>query len=727
MNSGKESKSRFFVNKVVAVASLTDLRRNEMFKHSTILVFSALLLLFTGRPAFAYGPAPIEDFENVSDWTVSVGSGALNGSITADTTDPQYGSSSAKLTYSLGPNVGFDYIDFAKNYATLDLSGTTALKFFAQFPNDPNMLIQLRITTLNGFLEYDFPEGSGQWEFFVIKFADMANYGTTPDLSNITQIRFRANGEVSPLTTEGQFYIDHMDTRVPLVVDETVETLPAAQNIPYHWSTSGNGSIQIQDYGQTYKQNNILQIDYSIAASQEVALNYALPSNHTEAERLRFWLKGDGSNNLINIWCYRQYAAENDWIHQAQINLDFTGWKHFEIAANSPIYHFYQSVTHIKFVINYSQNSGTNQILLSDMEFVKPVLNIDPLTASNAPTPAYDTWGSASQSEVNAVSQVGIDYHLTPIDFYGEKTVSQRIQSAQNMTPWLSTAGITPGISFYNTPSSTWISSNQDKMIKNENGDIQTTAGFTSPWNPTARQQWKTHIKNCLSSLQTAGVLSDIKILELCPADEGQVTFQWDHVWAFDDYAKPAYRNYLKQMYANDISQLNYDWETNYTSFDSINPPSDFYQDREHWVFTDFYRRSMLEYCVFLADSATEVYTPDYWLWMTHSASSRSQRFFGARYPHFYIENMLRSGCLDYTHVCSLDWQKQEDITMMQNLGAKIIGEIDIVPTKDRMELAFSQSEKFGMDGTFIGTINNLSTNGVLNDIGQTTKLLIEQ
>ncbi|MBM82612.1 MAG: hypothetical protein CMJ78_18775 [Planctomycetaceae bacterium] len=154
-------------------------------------------------------------------------------------------------------------------------------------------------------------------------------------------------------------------------------------------------------------------------------------------------------------------------------------------------------------------------------------------------------------------------------------------------------------------------------------------------------------------------MLRHVELIELCPGEESEVSFNWDHVWAFDPHAIRAYRDYLRRLYRNRIDDLNADWASSHISFDEIVPPAEYYPDREHWVFADFYRLSMLRHCVFLADAVLEVHKPDYWLWMTHSVASYPQRHNAARYPIFYAENLRRLGLIDYAQTVPM-WQPQK-------------------------------------------------------------------
>jgi hypothetical protein len=159
-------------------------------------------------------------------------------------------------------------------------------------------------------------------------------------------------------------------------------------------------------------------------------------------------------------------------------------------------------------------------------------------------------------------------------------------------------------------------------------------------------------------------------------------------------------------------------------------PVSEWYPDREHWIFTDFYRYSMVEYYVYLSKAVKEVVTPPYWKCMPHSLPTYPMRFYSARYPIFYAENLHRLGIFDYAQISALDWQHKEDVEYIQSLGVKVIGEVDVSPTLYKLDYCFRQSQKFGMDGAFVGVMELLfsgTTSPTLTPTGVLCNQLISE
>jgi len=369
---------------------------------------------------------------------------------------------------------------------------------------------------------------------------------------------------------------------------------------------------------------------------------------------------------------------------------------------------------------------GEKQLLLSGMELVSPVVVTVPLQNKKVPSPVFDTWGGAGRQQMLDSKPVGTTIHIAPINFFGNTAVPQRVAYASKAVKWADEAGLMPAIQFYNHPGK-WLDEHPEMFAKNQDGQIQRGGGtFTSPWNPDARALWRQHIIDCLQRLKENDLLKYIQVVEISPGEEGELCYHWTNIWAFDDYAITAYRDYLKEFYQNDVSRLNRDWAASYEKFDDILPPDGYYPDRRHWVFTDFYRLSMLRYCVFLADSVKRVFAPKYWLWMTHTLPGYPGRFYSARYALFYAENLRRLGYLDYAQIAALDWQGVEDVQYLQSLGGvKVIGEIDVCPTEERLKWTFDQCKKFGTDGVYIGVMEPLSSGGKLTALGKLCQQLI--
>ncbi|HOM27767.1 MAG TPA: beta-galactosidase [bacterium] len=485
-----------------------------------------------------------------------------------------------------------------------------------------------------------------------------------------------------------------------------------------------------------FLKENCLEIKYEFKDNQKkIDIDFMLPENHFEGERIGFKLYGNGKKDKIEVWCkYR-----DSFIPLSMISLGQEKWQIIEMPASSPIHLFYKSVDRIKFtIVNREDNPHSGKFYISQMKFISPVL-IQGLTVRKPEKKQFlsfifDTWGAGGNDEeieknVETIKNIGINLHIIPVSFPSdipEKNIENRKWLEGKIKSFMD-KGIKIGISFYNTPPDEFAKKHPELLMKNENGEIYDTGGFfLSPWHPEVEKLWVNYIIDTLNFLKERNLLEKIEVIMLCPGHESEISYEWSHIWAFDENAIASYRDYLKKKYRNNIIFLNEDMGTDYKSFADIKPPKNFYPDREHWVFVDFYRLSMLKWCVKLADAVKEVFTPSYWLWLPHTHPDYPGRFFSGRYPIFYIENLKKLDIVDYVHIPALDWQSIDDVNLIKKMGVKVIGEVDVVPSPARLEWTFNQSLKYGFDGVYIGIIENICRDGKLTEAGEICRKLID-
>lgn len=455
----------------------------------------------------------------------------------------------------------------------------------------------------------------------------------------------------------------------------------------------------------------------------------SLPAITPSPERLDLWVEGDGTGNSLRFDVY--HKPRGAWLEQARVPLDSSGWRHLVIPAGNPIHAFHPEVTMLRWrVVPEKHATGTTgQLALRDATLVRTAAVPGSLPSVRPPAPVFDTWGGPGQKQLANVATSGVNLHLIPVDFPIGQKPARRAAYAAKAIPWAKKAGIMVGLAFYPTPPAAWLDTHKDLLCRSAGAYYDRPGGaFLSPWNPRANEILTIHIKEVLTFLKDEGLLNEIDVIELCPGEEGEVSFEWNHVWAFDEHAVAAYREFLARQYRHAIAALNRDWATHHESFAAITPPVDHYPDREHWVFTEFYRGSMLRRCALMADAASTVFEPTYWLWMPHSIGNARQRFFSARYPEYYTTNLRRLGCADFVHIAALDWQTVEDVRQMQQTGVRALAEIDIEPTPDRLAWTFQQAQSFGCDGVFVGVVRDLvdKATGDLTKQGELTRSLTE-
>jgi hypothetical protein len=271
---------------------------------------------------------------------------------------------------------------------------------------------------------------------------------------------------------------DFGGTDIPNVAGEQVTVLPLIINdaITESWKTSGNVNLKKSD--TLWNGKDVLELNYRILKADDVVCaDYALAQNHPIAERLRFWIKSDGSCSDLNILCY--HFPSKSWVSLATVELKSYQWLHLEIPAGNPFYLYYSSITAFRFAIsnkNDIRDFGEKQALLSGLELVSPVVITKPLQNRPVAAPVFDTWGGPSQQQFIDSRPVGTTVHLAPIGFFGDTPVPQRVDYVLKAIKWASGVGIAPGIQFYGHPGK-WIESHPEMFAKNQDGQIQRDGG----------------------------------------------------------------------------------------------------------------------------------------------------------------------------------------------------------------------------------------------------------
>lgn len=455
----------------------------------------------------------------------------------------------------------------------------------------------------------------------------------------------------------------------------------------------------------------------------------SLPAITPPPERLDVWVEGDGTGNSLRFDVY--HKPRGAWLEQARVSLDFHGWRHLVVPAGNPLHAFHPEVTKLRWrvVPEKAAKESVGHLALRDAALVRTAPVPEPLPEALPPAPVFDTWGGPGQKQLVNVAASGVNMHLIPVDFPTGQPPARRAAYAAKAIPWAKQAGVMIGLAFYPTPPPAWLDTHKALLCRSSGEYYDRSGGaFLSPWNPRANELLTTHIKEVLTFLEGEGLLDDIEVIELCPGEEGEVSYEWNRVWAFDEHAVAAYREFLGRQYRHDIAALNQDWSTAHESFATIMPPADHYPDREHWVFTEFYRVSMLRRCASMADAVSSVFEPAHWLWMPHSVGNARQRFFSARYPEYYASNLRRLGCASFVHVAALDWQTAEDVRHLQQTGVRALAEIDVEPSPDRLTWTFEQAKSFGCHGVFIGVVKGLvdEATGELTEQGKLTRGLTD-
>lgn len=607
-----------------------------------------------------------------ASWSAGVGAKATGGSVSSHLWGDR---EVASFNFQHSSSQSFDYIDYYVELAPQDFTDKLLGLSINRPATDDAYLELYLVDSGNRKASYTFSKGSGAWEEVTLANRDFHCWDPAFDFSQVRQLIFRSIGDISARPVEGAYLVDGVFLK---------------------W-TDGDLMVNVVPRG----------------------------------ERLRFYLKGDGSHNLLRVLCYD--VLRQAWIEQARIPLDFSGWKHIEIPANNPFYFYYNTVSALRFSISQRGDDllQAGRVIIGDLMFVNYEPVAVPLPEKTAPQPVFLSWGTPNLTQLEVGAKIGVNAHCVPMPFTAGN-VYQTESAVLNLLPLLERShglGLLTGLHFYNNPSALFARRYRDWFPLNGEGvsyyDYYPGGSFLSLWHPEVQELWKQHIKETLAQLRANGALDLIDLVMISPGEEGQLGYQWDHIWAFDPYAQEAYREYLRTFYDHDIDRLNADWVTDYRDFDHIVPPQDYYPDREHWVFQEFYRYSMLKWCVQLASAVKEVYEPQYWLFLTHTAAGYPQRYFAGRYPHYYVENLRRLGVLDIANISALDWHGVEDITYIKSFGVCPVAEIDVRPTPERLQWTFEQALTYGFTGVYIGILENLSVGTELSAVGKMCETLI--
>lgn len=150
----------------------------------------------------------LEDFEDVSDWTPSFGSGAISATVGQNGPEAQVGSFAGEFTAEHDSDAGFNYIRFDKTLATsFDFSDPlTEVSFYFKTPSitasRPFVNFALYNATAGAGDRIEMtlhsntsPYSTGSWEFVTLTNASFGTVGSL-DFTDINAIRVESVGDV---------------------------------------------------------------------------------------------------------------------------------------------------------------------------------------------------------------------------------------------------------------------------------------------------------------------------------------------------------------------------------------------------------------------------------------------------------------------------------------------------------------------------------------------------
>lgn len=479
-------------------------------------------------------------------------------------------------------------------------------------------------------------------------------------------------------------------------------------------------------YGAVWRYN------YWTAQVTDVRLEFDPGEREWLAERLRFRIKGDGSGHDLILWGY--HKPTDRWHRMHRVPLDFTDWRHLDMPAAGRFHRFHPSITRLAFSVDAKpgQPAERGELLLTPPVLTAPQPVAGEIASSRDILPVFTSWGGAVPWQIKQGAQLGLTTHLSPLSFPSEPgNIPHRIRRPLEAVPAMVEAGLLPGISFYHQAPLGWHEENLDWYPQYIDGRHYTRRGgaYFCVWNDEARDYFLQHMEDCMDALDEAGLLDQVQVVHLCPGEEGEVSHEWYGVTAYSPSALAAYRAYLRTLYEDDIEALNSDWMTDYESFDVIKPQPEFFPDRERAVFTDFYRLAMLRQCVALAEPVMRRLPDVRLLWMTHTVGTYPMRYYSARYPIYYSENLGALGLIHYAQLATVTgWQEPDDVAAIRAMGLVTVGEIDIpIRTVERAIETFENANRYGFDGVFIGAIEPLVTREGFTEIGEAVRAAVEE
>jgi len=346
---------------------------------------------------------------------------------------------------------------------------------------------------------------------------------------------------------------------------------------------------------------------------------------------------------------------------------------------------------------------------------------------TNISSVRFVSWGGiGSLKRVKAAAKIGVDTHRLPLNPWDDEKGSYDFRLADQFLPALKEFGVTTIVHIFSHGVPEWFwRQHPEAMPRNEKGETDNSYG--SVWHPLIRSKVREGIVALFDYLAERDLLRFVDGVEVGVAFEGQLSFMWDHFWAFDPNALSSYRFFLRGRYG-EVARLNAAWGTKFASFNQILPPTRWADTAECQDFLDFYRQSLLDAAEEWSGVVAVRFAPKIWLWLSHFIEPR-QRPYAARYPALYMRRLKEMQRADVVIVSVVPgWQTKEEVAELRRMGLRVIGEWLIVPKAEEQVRQAQLAWDLGCDGFFVGTLENLvDEEGALTEVGQATRLAIER
>ena len=185
---------------------------------------STSMLMVAAAAGFGLSALPASgttiDFTN--NWTTSVGSGAVSGSMSLLPDQPQAGDNGATMNYDMGTSGSFNFITYnSPTFATpVNVTGGITLNFEAS-PDTSGQYIKIGLYSQNGsyggsaasggYLSIGDSNRTSSWVALTLPLSDFGASGT-PDPTQINQITIWSISGGSASTDPGSFNVSQLAT-----------------------------------------------------------------------------------------------------------------------------------------------------------------------------------------------------------------------------------------------------------------------------------------------------------------------------------------------------------------------------------------------------------------------------------------------------------------------------------------------------------------------------------
>ncbi len=372
------------------------------------------------------------------------------------------------LSDPLNAQSGFKYIDYVyvgdnqttwggamrpRNFTPVDISSKKGIQFYLRGDGSPNNFSFRFYSGNEMWSSYNMPLSDTTWHLIKIPFVidtltGFRYLGNNPDnpvigsdlgtiemlktdLANVTQIRFYVYRPVIDfihytLYVDGLYAVDEFPPLPPVPV-ENFESYSNSSDLNTTWQPFGADLTLTTDQDSVAEGTKAAVITYNATPGTQYALirnNNIIPGlNFSNLNGgFQFWLKGDGSNNKINV---RLFSGNEMWGSNS-FSLNSTDWGHIGIPFTV------DSTSGFRYLGNdpqnplWSDNIGTQEQLMGDLA------NVDQIFFEIRNPEQNSVTYSFVLDKIEGVDKLSSDIVVTAISGNENSTVPNKFQLSQN-------------------------------------------------------------------------------------------------------------------------------------------------------------------------------------------------------------------------------------------------------------------------------------------------------